>query len=583
MSNCTLPRAEYPRPQFVRAGWMNLNGEWQFEIDNGCSGRSRDLVNRPLEGKIIVPFCPESELSGVNNKDFMRAVWYKRTFVLPTEAEGKNVHLNFGAVDYRCEVWVNGTSVGTHEGGYTSFTLDITKAVKPGENEITLCAEDDTRDGMQPSGKQSPRFESFGCFYTRTTGIWQTVWMEWMNENYIGKVFLTPDVANTSLHIRARIHGGKGCALKAVSSFAGEFTGEAEANVNCGWAEMTVKLNAEHLWELGDGKLYDLKLTLTKGEETVDALDSYFGLRSVGFDGMKFMLNGKPVFQRLVLDQGFYPDGIYTAPTDEALKHDIELSMAMGFNGARLHEKIFEQRFLYWADHMGYLCWGEMANWGLDHSDIAALNAFSKEWLQAVERDYSAPSIIGWCPFNETWDHNGRRQVDDVLRMIYRITKCMDSTRPCIDTSGNYHVETDIFDVHDYVQDPVEFARRYGPGTEPIFERFPNRQLYKTPGMPVFVSEYGGIRWTPEMLDAANDQEKVWGYGEAPRSEEEFLARYKGLTDALLDNPDHFAFCYTQLTDVEQEQNGLYTYDRKPKFDPAIIHAINSRTAACEK
>ncbi len=578
-----LPRAEYPRPQFVREGWMNLNGEWQFEIDNGVSGRSRGLLTRPLEGKIIVPFCPESELSGVNNKDFMRAVWYKRTVTLPEAAQGKRVHLNFGAVDYRCEVWVNGASVGTHEGGYASFSLDITAAVKPGENEITVCAEDDTRDGMQPSGKQSDRFESYDCSYTRTTGIWQTVWMEWMSEDHFDQVFLTPDVENTSVHIRARIHGGKGCAVKAEAAFAGENMGCAEAKVNGGWAEMTVKLAQAHLWALGDGKLYDLKLTLCRDGAETDKLDSYFGLRSIGFDGVKFLLNGKPVFQRLVLDQGFYPDGIYTAPTDEALRHDIELSMAMGFNGARLHEKVFEQRFLYWADRLGYLCWGEMANWGLDHSDIAALNAFSKEWLQVVQRDYSAPCIIGWCPFNETWDQNGRRPNADVLRMIYRITKAMDMTRPCIDTSGNYHVETDIYDVHDYVQDPAEFARRYGPGTEPIFERFPERQQYRTPGMPVFVSEYGGIRWTPEMLNVENDRKKVWGYGEAPRSEEEFLARYKGLTDALLDNPDHFAFCYTQLTDVEQEQNGLYTYHRQAKFDPAILHAINSRKAACEE
>ena len=245
----------------------------------------------------------------------------------------------------------------------------------------------------------------------------------------------------------------------------------------------------------------------------------------------------------------------------------------MGFNGARLHEKVFEPRFLYWADKLGYLCWGEMANWGLDHSNIAALNAFLKEWLQIIARDYSSPAIVGWCPFNETWDFEGRRQNDDVLRMIYRTTKALDPTRPAIDTSGNYHVETDIFDIHDYEQNPEEFARRYGRGTEPIYERFPDRQQYKTG--PVFVSEYGGIRWT--------DDTSGWGYGEGPKTAEEFIARYEGLTTALLDNPDHFAFCYTQLTDVEQEQNGLYTYDRKPKFDPAIIRAINARKAAIEE
>lgn len=575
-SKVDIPRPEYPRPQFVRSEWMNLNGEWQFEIDHGCSGRNRGMLEKEtLDSKIIVPFCPESELSGVNYKDFMACVWYKRTIELPKEAEGKHVYLNFGAVDYRTEVWVNGQSVGKHEGGYASFSLEITKAVKPGENTILICAEDNTRDGMQPTGKQSTRFDSHGCLYTRTTGIWQTVWMEWMNEDHFRQVYLTPDAANSTLHIRAKLHGGKNCTLKVATAYKDDFTGNAEAKCNNGWVEATVQLTKTYLWNVGDGKLYDLQLQLVnENGEVVDSLSSYFGLRSVGFDGMKFVINGKPVFQRLVLDQGFYPDGIYTAPTEEALKHDIELSLAMGFNGARLHEKVFEPRFLYWADRMGYLCWGEMGNWGLDHTQIGALNAFTKEWLEIVARDFSSPAIIGWCPFNETWDKAGTRQNDDVLRMVYRMTKSLDSTRPCIDTSGNYHVESDIHDVHDYVQDPEEFGRRYGKGTEPIYERFPDRQK-RIEGQPVFVSEYGGIRWS--------DDTSGWGYGEGPKTEEEFLARYKGLTDVLLDNPDHFAFCYTQLTDVEQEQNGLYTYDRKPKFDPAIIHAINSRKAAMEE
>ena len=569
-----IPRPEYPRPQFVRNEWMNLNGEWAFEMDQGCSGRKRGLVEQEgLSGKIIVPFCPESELSGVNYKDFINCVWYKRSFTLPESAAGKRVHLNFGAVDYRCEVWVNGKSVGKHEGGYSSFSFDITDALTAGENLITVCAEDDVRSGKQPGGKQSRRYESYGCFYTRTTGIWQTVWMEWMDENHFDQVHITPDAANSTIHIRARIHGGKGCSVRVATAYKEDYTGSGEFAVNNGWAEGTIQLTKTFLWNVGDGKLYDLQLQLVKDGEVKDSFSSYFGLRSVGFDGMKFVINGKPVFQRLILDQGFYPDGIYTAPSDDALRRDIELSMDMGFNGARLHQKVFEPRFLYWADRKGYLCWGEMANWDLDHSNIAALNAFLKEWLEVVARDYSSPAIIGWCPFNETWDYEGRRQNDDVLRMTYRTTKALDATRPVIDTSGNYHVETDIFDVHDYVQDPEEFARRYGKGTAPIYERFPDRQQYVSG--PVFVSEYGGIRWS--------DDASGWGYGEGPKTEEEFIARYDGLTTALLDNPDHCGFCYTQLTDVEQEQNGLYTYQRKAKFDPAIIRAINTKKAAIEE
>lgn len=576
----TIPRPEYPRPQFVRDGWMNLNGLWQFEIDHGASGRARGLATADrLSGEILVPFCPESKLSGVEHKDFMRCVWYRRSFRLPEEARGQRVLLHFGAVDYRAEVWVNGQSVGVHEGGYVSFTLEITKQLVEGENVITVCAEDDNRSGLQPRGKQSSEYFSHGCDYTRTTGIWQTVWLEWAPQRYIKRVKLTPDAANRQLCVEAEVEGaGEGVTLSAQASFEGEPMGGAVVKAAGTPVRLTLSLKEGHLWNVGEPNLYDLTLTFGREGETADELKSYFGLRTVGFDGMAFTINGRPVFQRLVLDQGFYPDGIYTAPTDEELKADILRSMAMGFNGARLHEKVFEARFLYWADHLGYLCWGEMGNWGLDHSNIATLPIFLKEWLQAVERDYSAPSIIGWCPFNETWDIEGRKQDDEVLRCVYRVTKAVDATRPVIDTSGNYHVETDIFDVHDYDQNPVTFGEHYRAGTQPIYDQLAKRSSARQhyAGQPVFVSEYGGIWWNP------GDQ-AGWGYGQRPESEEEFLARYQGLTDVLLDNPDHCGFCYTQLTDVEQEVNGLYTYQRKPKFDPERIRKINSRRAACER
>ena len=571
--NTQIPRNEYPRPQFVREGWLNLNGRWQFEIDQGDSGRIRGLVEKEkLDREILVPFCPESKLSGVGYTDFMAAVWYKRSFTLPEDATGKRVILHFGAVDYLTEVWINGKSVGTHKGGYTSFSFDITDALCEGENTLTVCAQDDTRSPHQPSGKQSHKYESYGCYYTRTTGIWQTVWLEWVDACYIREVYLTPHASKGTVDVR--VVTSSLCTLKAAAAYHGAPMGEASANSDGCAAQVTIALAQKHLWNVGEPELYDLELTLEKDGVQVDCLRSYFGLRSVWFDGMKFMINDRPVFQRLVLDQGFYPDGIYTAPTDDALRGDIELSMAMGFNGARLHEKVFEARFLYHADHMGYLCWGEMANWGLDHSENYALADFLNDWIPAVKRDYSAPCIIGWCPLNETWNQNLRAQRDDVIRMIYRITKAMDPTRPCIDTSGNYHVETDIFDLHEYEQDVEKFASYYAEGAPLLHDRYAKRQTY-TPGLPVFISEYGGVWWSDE-------DEAGWGYGERVKSREEFLTRYKGLTETLLFNPDHFGFCYTQLTDVEQEQNGLYTYDRKPKFAPEVIRAINSQKAACE-
>ena len=580
-----IPRPEHPKPQFQRDSWMNLNGQWAFEIDQSRSGQARNLqaVGTPLSGTITVPFCPESVLSGVGHTDFINGVWYKRTVNLTAaQAAGRTV-LHFGAVDYECFAYVNGQLAGTHKGGYVSFSFDITKFVKEGENEITVYAIDDSRDPMIPTGKQCKLYHSYGCYYTRTTGIWQTVWLEFTPKAYINYVQFDTDAQTGSVTIKAELSGK--ADFTAEISYEGEHMATLSAKDATGNLELSTILSQIHLWELGAGRLYDVQLRF--GEDTVS---SYFGIRSVQLDGFKFLLNGKSVFQRTILDQGFYPDGIYTAPTDAALEHDIDMSMAMGFNGARPHEKIFEERYFYHADRKGYLVWGEYPNWGLDHTYPEAIYSILPEWLEEVKRDRNHPSIIGWCPFNETWDLNDRKQYDDLLRMLYRVTKAIDPSRPCIDTSGNFHVETDIFDIHNYDQDPVNFKAKYDllvtEGT--VYDRFDqktnrfkyiDRQVYA--GGPVFMSEFGGIRWAANTGE--NDQQVSWGYGDAPQSSEELKNRFTGLCDAMLDNPCILGFCYTQLTDVEQEQNGLYTYDRKPKFDPAVIAEINRRPAAIEQ
>lgn len=576
----SIPRPEYPRPQWERPEWINLNGSWQFEIDHGKSGKERgySASEHRLAGTITVPFCPESALSGIEYKDFMAAVWYKREFEIPEDWKNGRVLLHFGAVDYETEVWVNGHSVGAHRGGYSSFSFDITDHLVEGSNIVTVLAEDDVRSGRQPRGKQSERFFSHGCDYTRTTGIWQTVWLEHVPAAYLSNMKLVADPDNASVHLELEIKGqGAGAAVTVAASYEGKAVGEASAIVTGNYAQLTLPLSEVHLWEVGHGRLYNLELSLRQEGGIVDQVRAYFGLRTVTIDGMAVRINGKSVFQRLVLDQGFYPDGIYTAPSDEALRRDIELSLEMGFNGARLHEKMFEPRFLYWADRMGYLVWGEHANWGLDITTPAGLSSFLPEWLEGMRRDFNHPALIGWCPFNETWDRNGTKQDNDVLRTVYEVTKQLDPTRPVIDTSGNFHVVTDIFDIHDYDQNPETFKARYEPmktGGE-VFVTFPDRQKYA--GQPYFISEYGGIWWNPDQKD-----EKSWGYGDRPKSQQEFVERYKGLTDTLLDHPMMFGFCYTQLYDVEQEVNGLYTYDRQPKFDPAVIRQINARKAAIE-
>ena len=570
-----IPRSEHPKPQFQRENWLNLNGEWDFCIDNGRSGIARKFFENTeaFDRKIIVPFCVESELSGIGIKDFMYGVWYHRTVSFTNEMLEKRTVLHIGAADYRTFVYINGSLVGEHKGGYVSFSFDISDYLTEGENAVVIYCEDDTRNPMIPRGKQCEHYYSQSCDYTRTTGIWQTVWLEFTPKSYIKKFRLYPDVKNSSVTVIGEVCGCEELKLEAL--YDGKDVASSEISCCAGNFTVTLMLSETHLWEVGNGRLYDL--TLTFGE---DKVKSYFGLRNVWFDGYKFMLNGKSVFQRLILDQGFYPDGIYTAPSDEALLADIKRSQSCGFNGARLHEKVFEERFLYHCDKEGYLVWGEYANWGLDHTKPEAIYSFLPEWLSEIERDFNHPAIIGWCPFNETWDINGCKQYDDLLSMIYRATKSADTTRPCIDTSGNFHVETDIFDLHDYEQNVDIFKKNNDVIIETgvPYDRFTDRQTY-IKGQPVFISEYGGIKWSP--VDG-NSREVSWGYGNAPKSEEEFMARYKGLTDALLDNPFFFGFCYTQLTDVEQEQNGVFTYDRKEKFPCEFFYNVNSRKAAIE-
>ena len=577
----SIPRNEYPRPELVRDEWINLNGKWQFEIDNAKLGVEKEYYKKKnLTDEILVPFCPESKLSGVENTDFMNCVWYTRNFNI--NKGNKKVIIHFGAVDYYTRVYINGKFAGEHRGGYTSFSFDITQYVNDGENQITVCAEDDVRSGRQPSGKQSALLNSYNCYYTRTTGIWQTVWIELVNDCYIKNIRLTPDISLPCVNVSINLSQiPKSAHLIAEAFWEGESVGKEDIEVLSKNINFGMKLSKRHLWEPGKGGLYDLKITVQDGDKTYDKVRSYFGLRSVSLDNRAFKLNGKTVFGRWVLDQGFYPDGIYTAPSDEALKNDILYSMQLGFNGARLHEKIFEPRFLYWADKLGYMVWEEHANWGLNLTETGRVDEFLTEWIEAIERDFNHPSIIGWCPLNETWDINGNRQDSEKIRTIYRVTKMLDPTRPVIDTSGEFHVETDIFDVHDYEQDPKLFESYYTKITEGLIMdatyREPTlrgRQNYD--GIkPTFVSEYGGIQW-------ANEKDG-WGYGNAPKSVEEFISRYDGLTTVLLDNQYMLGFCYTQLYDVEQEQNGLMTYDRKFKFDPDIIKKINTKKAAIEE
>lgn len=572
-----IPRPEHPNPQWERTNWRNLNGEWEFDFDFGVSARQRKLYKKgALSKKITVPFCPESVLSGIGYTDFIPSVCYRKTVTISEEEAKQNIFLHFGAVDFHSYIYINGNLCDEHIGGYSSFKVDITKLIKEGENEIFVIAEDDTRSKTQPSGKQSDRYASYGCSYTRTTGIWQTVWLEFVPKSYIKSCKYYPNITDGTLTVIGETVGSGTLSLSA--SYEGKNVGQTQINVAGGSFVTSIKLSELHLWEIGYGRLYDLELFF--GEDTVK---SYFGMREVTLDGLKFKLNGKTVFLRTVLDQGFYPDGIYTAKDDEALKNDILISKAAGFHGARLHQKVFEKRFIYHCDKEGYIIWGEHANWGIDYTDAVAQGNFICEWTEIIERDFNSPAIIGWCPFNETWGYHENNSDSRPIESVYRITKLYDNTRPCIATSGNYHInKMEIYDVHDYMQSTKGFEDNYAHIAEGVVNDQVERNNKGTQpyhGEPIFVSEYGGIKW-------ANDEKDGWGYGNAPETLDEFVERYCKLADILITNPYIMGLCYTQLYDVEQECNGLYYYDRTPKFSEEIMakfREVMNKTAEIEK
>lgn len=590
----SIPRPEYPRPQFVRDQWLCLNGEWQFEIDCGDSGIDRGLKDKELPGKIIVPFCPESELSGIGNVDFMNAVWYRREVPIPAEWSGKRVLLNFQAVDYDATIWVNGTEVARHRGGSTPIICDLAGVAAPGDTATIVVRARDVTGVPQSRGKQAGGYNNVACVYTRTTGIWQTVWMEPVADTYLLRPRITPDVGASRFYVEMPIRGQKaGMSVRlSLSDDKGcitQCTRPADTDFSPA-VELQIPEDRRRLWSIDDPFLYDLLIELVDASgKTIDQFKSYAGLRSVTIDGMAIKINGRTVFQRLVLDQGYYADGIMTAPTDEALIKDIELSIAAGFNGARLHQKVFEERFLYHCDRMGYIVWAEFPDWGChgygpghDHWKPGA--NYITQWVEEVERDYSHPSIVGWCPLNETWQDITDRIYthDEIHQGMWRATKLADRTRPVLDVSGYAHrvLETDVYDSHDYEQDPAKFKERH----DKLLEGKPfinGDRRCSTPykGQPYFCSEFGGIRWNPTQAESSES----WGYGDAPKSLEEFYTRFEGLCAALLDNPKMFGYCYTQLTDVFQEQNGIYYFDRSTKFDMERIKAAQVRKAAIEE
>lgn len=535
------PRPEYPRPLLRRPDWVNLNGEWEF--GSGVDAR--------FDRHILVPFCPESELSGIHELAG-DVVWYRRHFEAP---EADSLVLHFGAVDYRATVWVNDTEVASHEGGHTPFSAEISKAVRSGDNVLVVRAEDELADRTVPRGKQYWKPVPEGIFYTPTTGIWQTVWLEPLPRHHIRGLRLRPDFESGAVDFELDADGPAELAVRLAGDVVGRWVGDGGGG----------RIELEHRWPWHPDQpvLYEVEAKL--GGD--DRVESYFGLRTVEARDGRFWLNGAPFVQRLVLDQGYFPGGLMTAPTDAALRADIELARDLGFNGARKHQKVEDPRWLYWADRLGFLVWSEMPSFH-EHTPEAE-RRLTSEWADVVTLHRGHPSVVAWVPANESFglEHIDTTVRSDFLVRLYHLTHELDTTRPVVSNDGWEQALTDLCTIHDYSA-PDLLARNFRTLDTALTTRSsghaPYDPGYGYRGEPLLVTEFGGVRFA---------ESGGWGYLEVA-NREQFVSTYRALIRALMSEGPVEGFCYTQLTDIEQEQNGLLAFDRTPKIDPQAIHPI---------
>lgn len=586
-----VPRNEYPRPQFERTDWLNLNGEWTYAFDFSRSGDEREWRKATsFEGRITVPFCPESRLSGVGFTDFIEMMWYHRKLEIPAEWADRKILLHFGGVDYKAIVYLDGTEAGRHTGGASPFTVDLTGKAEPGKtHDLVVRVEDEIRNGLQPFGKQSPTFKSRACNYTRTTGIWQTVWMEAVSPYALKSCRIIPDFDNGAFSFLPVFHQERRGLRLSVTLLDNGQEAASETVAAGNGSMVTLRLKNPKAWDTEHPFLYDIRYVLKdENGNVLDQVSSYAGLRKIHIEDGKCCLNNQPVFLRFVLDQGFYEDGIWTAPDDNALRRDIELSMKAGFNGARLHQKIFDERFHYWADRLGYLTWAEYPSWGISFwqhfgktnpNYNLTFRDYLAEWTALVERDINHPSIVAWTPLNETCGYHDLEEHRRIIADVYDLTRTLDSTRPVNDTSGYVHVKTDLWTVHTYHQTDEELSSALNQS--PVFMHYPEVEAEAYHGQPYLMDEYGGVGFIPE--DRKPYADNSWGYNKETLTQEEAEKRIAELTGCIVKNPKAAGYCYTQLTDIEQEQNGIYNYDRTPKFDAETIRNIFSMKPSWSK
>ncbi|MBS3652319.1 glycoside hydrolase family 2 [Pseudaminobacter sp. 19-2017] len=589
---------DHPRPNLRRDRFISLDGRWEFAHDDEDRGLAERWFERtePFPREIVVPFPPESKASGLDESGFHPVVWYRREIELDeTDRQGR-LMIHFGAVDYEASVWVNGRMAVHHKGGHTPFCADIAPLLVSGATHvITVRAEDMPRDLQQPRGKQFWEEKPGYIWYHRTTGIWQPVWLEPLPLIFIEELRWTPDVDRFGVAMIARLNAApqtgwsirvRLCGESPVEVLAEDLyllcSREIRRDLLLDISDAAIRRRRQLLWGPDHPNLIDATVELLDASGSViDHVESYFGLRRIELRGGRFILNGIPTFLRLVLAQNYWPDSHLTAPSPDALRQEVELTKSLGFNGLRIHQKIEDPRFLYWCDRYGMLVWGEMAN-AYVFSD-SAVQMLVSEWMDAVRRDYNHPCIVTWVPLNESWgvpDLDRSAQQRHYVRALFHLTHALDPTRPVIANDGWQHAVGDIFGVHDYAPSGDVLYERYGDRAK-VIQTFREVRPHHHPLLgeggtlgdePIVISEFGGIAFKPAH------EEDWFGYGQFS-GPEELLSAYESLVNGLLESTVLAGFCYTQLTDTEQETNGLLTIDRKPKLDPERLRQINTRPA----
>lgn len=588
---------DYPRPQFVRNNWENLNGTWEFGFDDkNCGEQERWYENFKGEMKIQVPFTYETELSGIQDETRHDNIWYHRTVQVDgSKLKKNNFIIHFEGSDFVTKLWVNGQYAGSHRGGYARFSFDITELVKDGENQLTVKVED-SFDIQQPRGKQRWINQNFGCWYIQTTGIWKTVWTEYVPKVNLDYVKMTPNLEDYSLELEYNVNAPE-CMMdgelmiEAAVSFDGMLINKNITAVMAGHMETRIDLFVKKqdclewsvkTWSPEEPNLYDIEFRLVNKGEILDEIGSYFAMREIRIDGSNILLNGRPLYQRLILDQGYWGASHLTPPSEEALIEDIDKIHALGYNGLRKHQKTEDERFLYWCDVKGMLVWSEVAA-AYQYSDYA-VTEFTTEWMDIVKQNYNHPCIITWTPFNESWGIScvgTKRTEQHFTEAIYHLTKSLDKHRPVIVNDGWEHTVSDIITLHDYEELGEILKARYTQYQDEIMkaEVYHNNNKpaiaagYAYKGQPIIISEYGGI--------AFNNDDSGWGYGNKVNTKEEFIRRFDNITTAVKEIPYVCGFCYTQVSDVQQEINGLMDIDRNFKVDPEVIKEINERKVGC--